>query len=896
MVLLALPLARAYSQVGGASDTVSTVTQTPAIPSVSNTALGGNVVLLVQDSFPWGADRFDWAFTALRIPYDRIGSASLATADLSGYRLICLASAQGANFYSSLNANRAKLEAWLNTGGVLQASLASMGAEADGCTLPGGVSSALAYDGSNAVLSLTHPITQGLPATLVGNVASHRNLTNLPAAAIPLVGSVTQREARTMATYKVGSGTVVVSGMTEQYHYGVSGSNMSDLFARMMRYSLSIGGYVVTASAGPGGSISPSGDVAVAMGTSQSFVITPGAGARIRDVRVDGVSVGPVPSYTFSSVGANHTIAASFDVNRIDARSPGGILSCESRKARIPVILQLSGSPTLAGFSVGFELHGLTTSSADIQLGRAVGASGASVSMIVLNQGAGRYTVDATTLGAPCGFSVTNDTLFTLDVGSEPAASGIPNGVGGVVLTSVQLRDCANVSIPVSIVDSASVLIIRGAPPATSLVATQTRTGNGSDGTTSIGLSWNSVPAERTVEIWRRGYGNYPEYDDGPSPGAVPGAPSSYPPIGWTKTTVTASGQADRPNTRDIWYYVAFVKDACGTVSVASNVTGGTLNYHLGDFSNGIQAGAGDNLVNTADMSLLGANYGKSGAAVDAVNYLDIGPTVDRSVNARPTTDNVIGFEDFILLGLNYSPVVSGPAAHARPAAAEADVVTLDAPASVVPGAEVAVRLGYAGTGRMQGVSVALSWDPSVVEPVGQKAGDGLAAQEVVLLSGAPGSVDAVSFAGAGNGLVGEGALATIRFRVKSAGAPRIEMASVEARDRQNQAFSPSATLSTPVGKPHSWTTAFAVVRPNPFTDRTRFEYTLARAGRAELLVFSVDGRRVRSLVSGVLEAGAHRTEWDGRDDAGRTVSEGTYFAKLKTAAGEFTRRVTLLK
>ena len=489
-----------------------------------------------------------------------------------------------------------------------------------------------------------------------------------------------------------------------------------------------------------------------------------------------------------------------------------------------------------------------------------------------------------------------NDTLFTVEVGGDLATAGLPNGVGSLVLKSVQLRNCANASIAVTIGDSASVVIIRVVPPATNLAASQTRTGNGSDGTTSIGLSWSAVPAERTVEVWRRGYGNYPEYDDGPSPGFIPAVPTSYPPVGWTKTTVTASGQTDRPSTLDLWYYVAYVKDACGTVSVASNVTGGTLNYHLGDFSNGIVAGVGDNLVNTADMSLLGANYGKSGAAVDAVNYLDIGPTVDRSVNTRPTTDNVIGFEDFILLGLNYSPVVSGPAAHARPAAAEADMITLDAPQAVVPGAEVAARLGYAGTGRMQGVSVALSWDPAVVEPVGYGAGEGLAAQDVVLLSGAPGSVDAVSFAGTGNGLVGEGTLATIRFRVKSAGEARIAFSSVEARDRENRTFSPGATLSAPIGKPHAWTTAFAAVRPNPFTDRTRFEYTLAHAGRADLSVYSVDGRRVRTLISGVLEAGAHRVEWDGRDDAGRTVSEGTYFAKLKTSAGEFTRRGTLLK
>ena len=68
---------------------------------------------------------------------------------------------------------------------------------------------------------------------------------------------------------------------------------------------------------------------------------------------------------------------------------------------------------------------------------------------------------------------------------------------------------------------------------------------------------------------------------------------------------------------------------------------------------------------------------------------------------------------------------------------------------------------------------MALSWDPAVVEPVGYGAGEGLAAQDVVLLSGAPGSVDAVSFAGTGNGLVGEGTLATILDHLAEARAAR---------------------------------------------------------------------------------------------------------------------------
>src|SRR5882672_3583285 len=70
--------------------------------------------------------------------------------------------------------------------------------------------------------------------------------------------------------------------------------------------------YTITASAGANGSISPSGAVSVPPGGTQAFTITPNACYHVADVLVDGVSAGAVTSFTFSSVAASHTIAASF--------------------------------------------------------------------------------------------------------------------------------------------------------------------------------------------------------------------------------------------------------------------------------------------------------------------------------------------------------------------------------------------------------------------------------------------------------------------------------------------------------------------------------------------------------------------------------------------------------
>jgi hypothetical protein len=70
--------------------------------------------------------------------------------------------------------------------------------------------------------------------------------------------------------------------------------------------------YTITATAGTGGTISPSGSVAVNEGANRTFTITPNSGYKISSVTVDGTSVGAVTSYTFTNVVANHTIAASF--------------------------------------------------------------------------------------------------------------------------------------------------------------------------------------------------------------------------------------------------------------------------------------------------------------------------------------------------------------------------------------------------------------------------------------------------------------------------------------------------------------------------------------------------------------------------------------------------------
>lgn len=70
--------------------------------------------------------------------------------------------------------------------------------------------------------------------------------------------------------------------------------------------------YTITPAAGANGTISPSGAVLVNNGGQQTFNVAPGSGYAIKDVSVDGSSVGAVSSYTFNNVSSDHAIVASF--------------------------------------------------------------------------------------------------------------------------------------------------------------------------------------------------------------------------------------------------------------------------------------------------------------------------------------------------------------------------------------------------------------------------------------------------------------------------------------------------------------------------------------------------------------------------------------------------------
>lgn len=83
---------------------------------------------------------------------------------------------------------------------------------------------------------------------------------------------------------------------------------------------------------------------------------------------------------------------------------------------------------------------------------------------------------------------------------------------------------------------------------------------------------------------------------------------------------------------------------------------------------------------------------------------------------------------------------------------------------------------------------------------------------------------------------------------------------------------------------------------PNPASRSTALQFELGAAGRVDLGIFDVSGRRVATLASGTLPAGAHAARWDGRDMSGSAVPGGLYFARLQSGGRSEVKKITLVR
>ena len=109
-----------------------------------------------------------------------------------------------------------------------------------------------------------------------------------------------------------GTGLDGENNMTVTIPKGSTGNRIYTAHWRYNGSGHSYSYYTIKATAGAGGSISPSGNVSVREGRDQTFTITPDKDYAVANVKIDGKSIGAVKSYTFENVRRTHTIEVIF--------------------------------------------------------------------------------------------------------------------------------------------------------------------------------------------------------------------------------------------------------------------------------------------------------------------------------------------------------------------------------------------------------------------------------------------------------------------------------------------------------------------------------------------------------------------------------------------------------
>jgi hypothetical protein len=74
---------------------------------------------------------------------------------------------------------------------------------------------------------------------------------------------------------------------------------------------------------------------------------------------------------------------------------------------------------------------------------------------------------------------------------------------------------------------------------------------------------------------------------------------------------------------------------------------------------------------------------------------------------------------------------------------------------------------------------------------------------------------------------------------------------------------------------------------PNPFKDDTQFTFELTQSAEAEIKIYTVAGRLIRTLRPGILPAGYNQVYWDGKDADGDGLANGVYLYKISAKAAK---------
>ena len=84
---------------------------------------------------------------------------------------------------------------------------------------------------------------------------------------------------------------------------------------------------------------------------------------------------------------------------------------------------------------------------------------------------------------------------------------------------------------------------------------------------------------------------------------------------------------------------------------------------------------------------------------------------------------------------------------------------------------------------------------------------------------------------------------------------------------------------------------------PNPFNPTTTISFSTAEyAENAELVIFNIEGQKIKTLIDRSISSGKHSIVWNGKDVNGNLVSSGVYLYKLEAGDLQKVKKMVLLK
>jgi len=492
------------------------------------------------------------------------------------------------------------------------------------------------------------------------------------------------------------------------------------------------------------------------------------------------------------------------------------------------------------------------------------------------DNGGGQFTVNGSLFGADPGI-LTDADLFDVDL----VTSG--NGTVNIDILSYRFRDPVNTFIFADMNGMSFTVDCTAPGPVADITA--------SAGHNKVDVTWthNGVDTA-TYEIYRGlwydtnpGTSAYPEYDDlagntiptRPTDRDAAAASSEWALAGTVAEADPRSFTDTWPNagSRGVYYYEVFAVDTADNGSVAAAANDRSLNYWLGDVPTYINGS-----VTAADITVLGACFATSDGDGLYDNFCDVGPTDDWSRLGIPTTDSLIDFEDLMVFSMNYGVV--------SPAKGDVTISrTIDLAWVKMDDGRWALHL-LGGSG-LKGVRVRANASVS-----GVTAGELLASQQEMTFLVNPGRTLDVNLALMGRdlGFVGTGEL----FVIEGSADIAPEDLAIDVRGADNSKL--DYTLDKVGGSNLPKTFTLGANYPNPFNPMTKISFALPEAQDVTLAVYSLDGRKVATLLHEARGAGEHEVVWMGRDDAGQTVSSGTYFYRIDAGPYSQVRKMTLMK